>query len=88
MKFFSEHEVRKLIEETDIHDGIRGTADEYLPIMIGIELPDNHGRIVDLDKLIANFRKWANAPIRRTNKEIADFLEEYSKDSTILEANE
>ena len=52
MKFFSEHEVRKPIEETDIHDGIRGTADEYLSIMKGIELPDKHGRIVDLDKVL------------------------------------
>lgn len=52
MKFFSEHEVRKLLEETDIHDGIRGTADEYLSIMKGIELPDNNGRIVDLDRVL------------------------------------
>ena len=52
MKFYSEHEVRKLIEETDIHDGIRGTTSEYLSIMKGIELPDKHGRIVDLDKVL------------------------------------
>lgn len=52
MKFFSEHEVRKLIEETDIHDGIRGTADDYLPFMKGIELPDKHGNIVDGDKVL------------------------------------
>ena len=52
------------------------------------EIPDKHGRLIDVDKLIASFRKWADAPIKRTNNEIADFLEEYSKDSTIVEATE
>lgn len=63
-----------------------GTRHPDCPI-IG-EIPDSHGRLIDVDKLIASFRKWANAPIKRTNKEIADFLEEYSQDSTIVEATE
>ena len=84
MKFFSEHEVRKLIEETDINDGIRGTADEYLSIMKGIELPDKHGWIVDLDKvldwLVNEKRVFSMAMSAKVVKALSDA-------PTILETN-
>ena len=84
MKFFSEHEVRKLIEETDIHDGIRGTADDYLPIMKGIELPDKHGRIVDLDKIL----NWLTNEERRFSMAMCAKIDNALKDApVIVEAN-
>jgi len=87
MKFFSEDEVRKLIEETDIHDGIRGTADDYLPIMKGIELPDKHGRLIDLDKRIKR-SKYLVEECLFSSDELLDDLEATPADEIVLEATE
>lgn len=54
MKYYSEKEVRKLIDETDIHDGIRGTSDDYLPFMSFIEIP-KHGDLIERDYIIKAF---------------------------------
>ena len=92
MKFFSEDEVRKLIEETDIHDGIRGTADDYLPAMKGIELPDNHGRLIDADAFKAYLLEWLMKFVTHPNfleakKMTEDFFRDIDEAPTVLEAS-
>lgn len=93
MKFFSEDEVRKLIEETNIHDGIRGTADDYLPMMKCIELPDKYGRLIDADKLADEYMRYLMvcfpAMQMSTANELVNTVKEAIKIApTIVEATE
>ena len=56
------------------------------PTATAIELPQ-HGRLIDVDSLIKEFRKWAKASVRRSNTETACLLEELAKLDTIVEAS-
>lgn len=52
------------------------------------EIPDKHGRFVDVDTVIRQLRKYGDAPIKRNNFEIADLLESIAETDTVLEASE
>lgn len=81
MKYYSEEEVRKLIDETNIHDGITGTSDDYLSEMKSIEIPDKHGRLGDFDALVDALRKQVMVEIPYRVKEVIEYQ------PTILEAS-
>lgn len=51
MKYFSEDEVKKMLSETDLADFAYATPEEYISNMKGIEIPNEHGRLIDADQL-------------------------------------
>ena len=51
-----------------------------------IPVPE-HGRLIDVDAVIRQLRKWGDAPIKRDNFEIANLLESLAETNTVLEAN-
>ena len=46
-----------------------------------------HGRLIDVDAVIRQLRKWGDAPIKRDNFEIANLLESLAETDTVLEAS-
>ena len=51
------------------------------------EIPDVHGRLVDIDRIIEILEKNSDAGIPRTNAEVACLLKELAKYSTVVEAS-
>ena len=88
MRYFSEETVMDILDKIERDNGHSVTLSfPNFSELKSINLPDKHGRFIDVDDAIRILRKWGDAPIKRNNFEIADLLESLAEIDTVLEAS-
>lgn len=93
MRYYSEDTVRKIIRSV-AHTALGqmdNFADSALAHQPSIELPDNHGRLIDADAFKASLLEWLMKFVTHPNfleakKVTEDFFRDIDEAPTVLEA--
>lgn len=87
MRYYSEETVKQIVQEVkfkeiqcNIYDNFYSVQRIYpnLDMFESIDIPEPHGRLIDVDKLIENIKGAKRIPYITSEQELIEYLELYA----------